>query len=53
MTTVIAATVLCSPAPSSDVARRIATLEALLAQPRLNDGRRAWAKAELKRLKGK
>ena len=41
------------PPPSSDLAARIATLQALLEQPRLNDGRRNWAKAELKRLKGK
>ena len=41
------------PTPPSDLARRIAIIETLLAQPRLNDGRRAWAKAELKRLKGK
>lgn len=42
-----------SPPPSSDLAARIALLESLLANPKLNDGRRAWAKAELKRLKGK
>jgi hypothetical protein len=53
MITVIAATALCSPPPSSDLAARIALLESLLAQPKLNDGRRAWARAELKRLKGK
>lgn len=41
------------PAPSSDLAWRIAILKALLEQPRLNDGRRAWARAELKRLRGK
>lgn len=40
-------------APPLDPDARRAYLEALLADPRTNDGRRAWAQAELKRLKGK
>lgn len=40
------------PLPTDPDARR-AYLEALIANPRTNDGRRAWARAQLKRLKGK
>lgn len=36
---------------TTDLAQRRAYLEAILAHPRTNDGRRAWARAELKRLK--
>lgn len=39
------------PAPPSDLAQQVAYLAALIANPRTNDGRRTWARAELKRLK--
>ena len=38
--------------PPLDPGQRRAYLDALIANPRTNDGRRAWARAELKRMKG-